>query len=76
MHEFANKRKIDELNRFFKNDGSTIKKQKRTNGCEPNKLKEFLEKYCATSNTNIEPIELQDAPEFIQVLRQVSFEGL
>ena len=76
LNECASKRQIEELNRLFKNDGSTFKKQRRTNGCEPSKLKEFFEKHFTTSNTKIEPIELQDAPEFVQVLRQVSFEGI
>ena len=46
------------------------------NGCEPSKSKAFFEKHFTTSNTNIEPIEQQDAPEFVQVLRQISFEGI
>ena len=73
---YANNRQIEELFRGIKSDSSTFKTTSRKNGCEPNKLKQYFMEHFNQEIHENEPIELTEAPEFIENLQQIGIDGI
>ena len=71
LNSFATKREIEALYKSFKEDGSTFKDIKKKDGCDPQKLKEYFAKHFGPQDDCPDPIELIDAPDFIQKLRNI-----
>ena len=72
MNEFASRRQIAELYRSFKNDNSTFKEIKTSKRCNPIKLKEYFKKHFEAQKTDKDPVELVNAPSYIQALQKLS----
>ena len=72
LNTFATKREIESLYKAFKNDGSTFKQVKSKEGCEPHKLKKYFEEHFSEPDNKNHPIELSNAPDFIQNLKELS----
>ena len=66
------KRDLERLYRCYKNENSTFKSAPSKDTCDPVKLKEHFQSHF-TSNVNTEtPIELENAPEFVRLLKGMS----
>ena len=74
LNTFATKRDIEALYKSFKDDGSTFKRIRHKNECDPQKLREYFENHFRTREFQEDPIELIDAPEFIRNLKDISTE--
>ena len=72
LNSFATKREIELLYKTFKNDGSTFKQVKSKEGCEPYKLKKYFEEHFSKPEGKNHPVELSNAPDFIQNLKELS----
>ena len=73
---FASKRELEELFRKFKEDTSTFKNKEKVNKCDPAKLKKYFEEHFNIDRNDPDPIELTEAPNFVQKLHDVSVDGI
>ena len=71
LNSYATKREIEALYKTFKSDSSAFRNVKQTNDCDPQKMKEYFAKHFGPQEECEEPIELVDAPDFIQKLKEV-----
>ena len=71
LNNYAEKREIERLFKSFKNDGSTFRNVTEKESCDPHKLQEYFEKHFGNREDKPEPIELHEAPSFMQKLRNV-----
>ena len=71
LNSYATKREIEALYKTFKSDSSAFRNVKKTNDCDPQKMKEYFAKHFGPQEECAEPIELVDAPDFIQKLKDV-----
>ena len=71
INEYANLRQIEDLFRKIKSDGSTFRNTKQKSMCEPEKLQHHFMKHFKPSSELNEPIELMEAPFFIQQLQEI-----
>ena len=76
INEFSNRRKVEELYRSFKSDNSSFKYVKSSKRCDPHKLKEFFKQHFTAKMIEEDPIELEEVPEFIKKLQNISTEGM
>ena len=71
LNEFATKREIEALYKTFKSDNSAFRDIKRSNDCDPQKMKEYFAKHFGPREECEDPIELVDAPDFIKILKEI-----
>ena len=76
INEHANRKEVEQLFRKFKSDNSSFKNEKPISKCEPSKLKAYFHKHFTSPQIEEEPIELEDVPEFITKLKQISTQKL
>ena len=73
----SQKREIEELYRSFRNDNSAFQNVKTEVKCDPVRLKEYFVKHFNYSVDLADtPIELENAPEFVARLQDISIEGI
>ena len=75
INNFSSKRELEELFRKFKEDTSTFKNKEKFMKCDPAKLKKYFEEHFNIDRNDPDPIELTEAPDFVQKLH-VSVEGI
>ena len=68
----AQKRDLERLYRCYKNETSTFKSAPSKDTCDPVKLKEYFQTHFATNADAETPIELENAPEFVRLLKRMS----
>ena len=66
LNEYANKKQVENLFRSFKSDNSSFKSPTPKRGCEPAAMKTYFEQHFTSDSIDKVPIELLDAPEFLQ----------
>ena len=76
INEHANRKEVEQLFRKFKSDNSSFKNERPISKCEPSKLKAYFHKHFTSPQIEEEPIELEDVPEFITKLKQISTQKL
>ena len=76
LNDYANKRQIENLFRSFKSDNSSFKSTIPKRGCEPAAMKTYFQQHFTSDSIDKVPIELIDAPEFLQVLKEISTENI
>ncbi|MEO2222612.1 MAG: reverse transcriptase family protein, partial [Candidatus Poseidoniia archaeon] len=72
----SQRREIEELYRSFKNDNSAFQNVKTEVKCDPVKLKEYFVNHFNTVDLADTPVELENAPEFVKRLQDISIEGI
>ena len=76
INEYANRKKVEELYRNMKSDGSTFHNVRRKNQCDPVKLKEYFSKHFNRLTKEKDPIELSEAPTFITILQDIPYSSI
>ena len=76
MNDYANKKQIENLFRSFKSDNSSFKSTIPKRGCEPAAMKTYFQKHFTSDSVDKIPLELIDAPEFLQALKEISTENI
>ena len=77
LNEYANKKQIEDLYRNFKSDNSSFNRYKPKSGrCDPALMKAYFKKHFTAETIDNEPIELIDAPTFLQLLQSISTEDI
>ena len=69
INRFATNREIENLYKKFKKDSSTFRNFKTSNKCEPLLLKEHFSNHFNSEEMKERPVELERAPDFIEMLR-------
>lgn len=69
INSHATRRETEELFRLMKNNDSSLRPIKKTNKCEPEKLKEHFSKHFNVAPPNIIPDELLEIPQYIKNLQ-------
>ena len=64
INSFANKRKIEEMYRAFKNDSSCFKNGSTDQKCDPQALMNFFKDHFSKRNCSQPPEELSKSPDF------------
>lgn len=71
INSMSTRREVENLYKNFKRISSSFKSVKSTNKCDPKKLKDYFVKHFQRDRTRECPKELQQAPYFIKLLREV-----
>ena len=69
INSHATRRETEELFRLMKNNNSPFKSIKKSNKCEPEKLKEYFSKHFNVAPPNNTPEEIIEIPPFIKNLQ-------
>ena len=72
LNQYASQKQVEHLYRTFKSDNSSFKTVKTSKKCEPHKLKEFFRDHFKEKENETEPPELEDIPEVIHKLQDIS----
>ena len=72
INTFATKRDIEQMYKSFKDDGSTFKRIRCKDGCDPQVLKKYFENHFKKPEHQDDPLELTNAPDFIAKLKRMS----
>ena len=64
INSFANKRKIEEMHRAFKNDCGCFKNGSTDQKCDPQALMNFFKDHFSKRNCSQPPEELSKSPDF------------
>ena len=76
LNDYTNKKQVENLFRSFKSDNSSFKSSKPKRGCEPAAMKAYFQQHFTSDSIDKIPIELVDAPEFLQTLKEISTENI
>ena len=76
INKYAKNHQVEDLYRTFKSENSSFKEYKANKKCDPAKLKDFFHKHFSATATENDPIELENAPAFMEILKNVSVQGL
>ena len=76
INDHANRKEVEQLFRSFKSGNSSFKKERPIKKCDPAKLKAYFEKHFTFTQIDEIPIELDEVPEFILKLKQISTQNL
>ena len=76
INDHANRKEVEQLFRSFKSDNSSFKKERPIKKCDPAKLKAYFEKHFTSTQIDETPVELDEVPEFILKLKQISTQNL
>ena len=76
INEYASRREVEQLYKNMKSNHTAFKDVQKTNQCDPAKLKEHFKKHFNITTTQEPPIELQDAPPFIEQLQRINYEDI
>ena len=76
LNDYANKKQIENLFRSFKSDNSSFKSPILKRGCEPAAMKTYFQHHFTSDSIDRAPIELIDAPGFLQALKDISTHDL
>ena len=69
LNDYSNRRQVEELYSSFKSDHSSFKEHKSNQKCDPIKLREYFKKHFTAEATDSNPVELDDAPMFLEQQR-------
>ena len=76
INQYTSQRQVEHLYRSFKADNSSFKTAKASKKCEPQKLKDFFREHFRKKETEIKPPELEDLPEVIRKLQDITTDGI
>ena len=76
LNDYVNKKQIENLFRSFKSDNSSFKSPILKRGCETAAMKTYFQHHFTSDSINKVPIELLDAPKFLQTLKEISTENI
>ena len=71
-----NQRQIEELYRSFKDDNSSFRNVKMKAKCDPVKITDHFKQHFNPNRTDEPPIELHEAPMFLENLKKINIEGI
>ena len=71
-----NQRKIEELYRSFKDDNSSFRNVKMKAKCDPAKITDHFKQHFNPNRADEPPIELHEAPMFLENLKKINIEGI
>ena len=76
INEHANRRKVEELYRCMKSDFTAFKVKNNNSKCDPNRLSNYFKDHFNETKELQDPIELNDAPDYIKILQGIDVQGL
>ena len=76
INEHANRRQIEQLYTSFKSENTSFKEHKVSKKCDPTKLSEYFRKHFTAVPIDEDPIELENAPKFLDSLQSIPAEEI